>query len=274
MHSGMSRGRCLLAWRIALGASLATLAGCTVESSNGPESTDPLCDGTTDVRLYYRTTGGFPIEDDLLLMDNGWQYLYVTGDCQYWAHGYDEELGAWGPVRTGVLAPDDAEALADDIDYGTWKTWRASCYIADDTVQSISDGSALLERNAQCAEDGGYAAFTQTPRWASALYEAGGDLGEGPMRLASTRTTRDPGDAAYPTLGFSIKDGWRPMTISDSARLAELRALRDGLWRGEFDFGNPSSLDLYVVEESTVYHVAFRDIIPFEGNSGVDWPRP
>jgi hypothetical protein len=94
-------------------------------SSDDPTSAQTrICDGSSGLKF------GTWIEMDpsriapasSVLYELGSDWLYIDGQCRYWAHVNDQSAGDWKPAREGVLSEAEAKSVAADFFYSDWPT--------------------------------------------------------------------------------------------------------------------------------------------------------
>jgi hypothetical protein len=69
-----------------------------------------LCDGSSEVRLTYKSTGGFVDAAYAFYAPQGLSFFAIDGGCQYWAGG-DLNTG----LRTGTLSAEMAGSIAIEL---------------------------------------------------------------------------------------------------------------------------------------------------------------
>lgn len=126
--------------RLGIAALLLTL----VTVSYGCLDDVTLCDGSDDIRLAYRTSGGGNVAPGRKLMsDNGYSFLYLDGQCRYWAFPRGDDGtsdSVWSEVVTGVLSAEQEEQLKEEISVVDWQRWDQETFRED----SLSDGATAL----------------------------------------------------------------------------------------------------------------------------------
>ncbi|AWV88286.1 hypothetical protein [Bradymonas sediminis] len=123
-----------------------------------------LCDGSEDIRLAYRTGGGGMISPGHKLMsENGSSFLYVDGQCRYWAFPREDDGvsdNTWSEVATGELSAEQEAELKDELSVVEWQRWDqegfqenpandggAATFWMPNTTFSCSGGCGSGERN-------------------------------------------------------------------------------------------------------------------------------
>jgi hypothetical protein len=96
---------------VAMVASLCT-AACGATTGDPAGAARPLCDGSSEVRLNYKSTGGFVDEVYAFYAPQGLAFFAVDGGCQYWAGG-DLNTG----LRTGTLTAEMAGSIATQLHF-------------------------------------------------------------------------------------------------------------------------------------------------------------
>jgi hypothetical protein len=258
-----------------------------------------ICDGSAGLRLAsrIRLTGLLEL-GRLFIAELGYGYLFVDGQCHYWAWR-TMAVGPhnmWYPTREGQLSHEDAAALASEVRYSSWDElvpWPFSdcsdcgwtvlhdqarafrCYA--DCGVSLAQGDDLLK--AQEAR----AATRASWDWIVRLYDAGTPV-DGAMRIlvygAVPPELPDmvllPWPLADPIENFVVTGSAVPRSflITDPAETQILRQLRQDLVDGRL--GNDG--DDHIIIESQrddvpVWYLYMRDTVPLEDATG-DIPEP
>lgn len=253
--------------RATLVVSLFVLASACTSSTEPVPKYEPLvCDPADADHVAFgvqESAALFGPEADKMY---GRRFLIIDGSCRYYA-GY----GNLGQVRTGVLTPDELDAINAELLTGPWETidgvhnarvgadawtdslWRdgigGSCFLS-------CDGPASAELTAMLAT-----AF----RWEAQLRERGTPL-DGPVQLVLSGGGTTPIDGAVELTGtteiaVALGDRYYGATIivSDSLDVAALRALRAALPSPTFSRVQLREGDLY-------YSALVIDAIP-HGNA-------
>jgi hypothetical protein len=93
------------------------LAGCGASNTDDLPEVEPICDGTTNLRLVYVALRGFASYGSSFTDRYGSTYLTVDGTCRYWASS--DTLNG---LRSGVLSPDTANELSNELHFGRYST--------------------------------------------------------------------------------------------------------------------------------------------------------
>jgi hypothetical protein len=75
-----------------------------------------ICDGSQGLRFAARQVGANAHYPDMILRI-GMSYIYVRGDCTFWANS---AVGVLRATREGVLSSDEEQELSRDFGYGHW----------------------------------------------------------------------------------------------------------------------------------------------------------
>jgi hypothetical protein len=212
----------------------------------------------------------------LFMAELGYEYLYVAGDCHYWAWAYPRE-GApharWFPTREGQLSPDDANALASDVHYSDWPDlggiqcgwgFDADAFVLHDKTRAV-----------RCVGPGGDGPFVAAWDWSLRLYNAGTPV-SGPMRMVAIVDERAdsvgmvpvPWPLVEPIDSFSVTRSQMPVSflITDSQDTQALRQAR----QDRID-DNRDAYDYIAVAQQGdqgPWFVYMRDTVPLEDASG------
>lgn len=89
-------------------------AGTIVDAA----TTEPICDGSPDMRLGITAGGGFVVSTYMFTNPYGSQFLFVDGQCRYYA-SVDYMQG----IATGTLSSAQAQQLAADIGWSMLPAW-------------------------------------------------------------------------------------------------------------------------------------------------------
>jgi hypothetical protein len=253
-----------------------------------------ICDGSSGLRLAMRLwCPGWNEAGRLFIAELGYRYLFVDGQCHYWAWGIgDGPHDFWYPTREGQLSPEDAAALASDLRYSSWDElvpWpfsdcsdccttvlhdqsRAfSCY--GDCGVALAQGDALLKAQEV------HAATEAADDWLLRLYNAGTPV-DGPMRIlvievgAPATLTSVPWPLAEPIEDFIVTESGDPFAappsflITDPGEIQILRQLRQQLIDGQL--GNDGDDHILIESQGTELPRALymRDTVPLEDATG------
>jgi len=84
----------------------------------GTVSTEPLCDGSSEMRLTFESGGGFVDQLYFFTNPHGHAFFAVDGKCQFYA-GQNYMRG----IATGTLTAAEAEALSKDVHWFELAGW-------------------------------------------------------------------------------------------------------------------------------------------------------
>ena len=198
-----------------LGSSLCACSGAQIDT--GPdEQPRPLCDETNDTRLLVRFDGSGPepVEGQFALA-SGVQYLYVTGQCEFWVN---EQSWFTKHGRLDDAAAKNVESFFGFSDLrgmrGTWRT--RECY--DASILRVSDGQSTATCLCECQESG-------TPGVLRAVSDG---LGEFLQELMAEGAVWDgPMDALI--FEEETLEDQEPVSWSDELELADYLTPREAL---------------------------------------------
>jgi hypothetical protein len=92
-----------------------------VAEDGGSAAGGTLCNGEPSVRLAFQTVGGGQtLPGSRVVIENGFRYLVVTGDCRYWVMK-DDELD----VHEGTLTPQEAAGVETALRLSEWSSLNA-----------------------------------------------------------------------------------------------------------------------------------------------------
>lgn len=130
---------------------LGLLAVGLMAAACGPRE-DPsrqICQGTESLMAAVQVVGGHLSSEDILWVENGHAFFLIDGTCRYAVktHGQRE-------VRTGVLTPEEEEALAVKLGYRAWASfegdWSADFGAPDAGALQVWDHLFLASCTAGC----------------------------------------------------------------------------------------------------------------------------
>jgi hypothetical protein len=282
--------------------------------SSVPAVPETICDGSSGLR-FATTSSIDPTAIAVashVLYDLGAHWIYIDGQCHYWAHINNAPGDDWRPVREGTLSPDEVAAIEARFHFGEWTALRGGWGVPDATthssVENFYDDRTLIQCLNCCgdAPSDKRAGFSKVCDMALArfelvqqLYDAGADVRSGPMRLLAypgVYPDEDPSEERTPThvmafdwpLSPSLDSFALPKKqigpssslsfgdahlIVDEAGVAALREARHKYLSGEL---GPTFSNMMVTSEpgsERRYAVYFRDAIPLENERGLV-PRP
>jgi len=270
----------------------APACGESVTQSEGDETGGEvidreLCDGSQDLRLAWFRGGGGSVHTELE-REVGFYYLYVRGDCRYWALTFQKppEVAVF-ETRTGVLDADAEAALAELVRYGEWADlvgYYDEEGAFDVTWTFVHDGTELIVCRGDCptAPESVIDIQLSANTTFHELWTAGEPLADdAPMRIVAMDLGPDyiPGgfdevfewtiDLDLATVAVSYEQLMMSgvSTLIDDPELAS--ALR------EFRAAHPEPVSRFdnnlIVEtpSGAYYNVFMRDAVPFENEQGL-----
>lgn len=182
LHEAISLTR-----RLGAAALLFTL----VTASYGCLDDVTLCDGSDDIRLAYRTVGGNPFSEQRVLFENGYSYLYVDGQCRYWAYpgeGTGTGEDPLSDVVTGTLTAEQESQIKEDLDVVEWQRWDGESFhesgLMDGGTAIFWMPSAAYHCYGDCQSSLRNDIRKNVRRWIGKLIEEG-DPVEGAVRVAA-----------------------------------------------------------------------------------------
>jgi hypothetical protein len=247
-----------------------------------------------------------------VLYDLGVHWVYIDGQCHYWAHVNSAPGDDWRPVREGTLNPDQVATIEARFSFGEWRTLRGGWGVPDATSHSSPEifynDQALIQCLNCCGEapSDKRAEFGKVCDMALArfelvqqLYDAGADVKAGPMRVLTypgVYPDEDPSEERTPThvrafdwpFSQPLDDFALPKKqigpsssltfgdahlVVDEAGVAALRQARYAYLSGEL---GPTFSNMMVTSEpgsGKRYAIYFRDAIPLENERGLV-PKP
>lgn len=223
-----------------------------------------------------------------VLVENGFEHLFVDGECKYWVKGSaTESSDAWAPIRTGMI---DAGELADLEATLHWPEWAAQSGIhtetgaADAATHLFHDPASMFGCVGRCED-----APSDIRRIKSGARDVLGRLWadpdsvnvEGPGRVIVVELEPDL-PLVYPTiLEWPLERSPSALAISraeaaeldygrgvvlDREEATVMRRLRDEFRAG--DYGTFHDV-MPFRHDGIVYQVFFRDVVPYEGDDGL-----
>lgn len=265
-----------------------------------------ICDGSTDLR--FGTWGSVDpsrvAAGSTVFYELGSHWLYIDGQCRYWAHVNNVFGDDWRPVRQGILTPSDDERISTEFRYGEWPS-LAKVWVGN---EGSSHPSSLLFYNGQLAvecvgccqaapsSDEGFQTVCDISRkrfdLVAELYSRGQDV-SGPIRLRAYPGV-DPSEAdpidhtpesitaiewplaepledvalTWEEIGYAAKFGDSYM-VTDPDAVAAFRLSRDKFLSGAL---GPTFYNVMVVtprSSAERYFLYFRDAIPLENARGM-----
>ncbi len=266
-----------LAALVGLGGVL--IGGCSAETV--PQFDEHVCDGSGEIRLAAVTAGGGPTEPgSQVLHENGFDFLFMRGDCTAWV----KPSGWWEPVRSLPLTDQGARQLFDALSLGSWHA------LSGEYSGGAFDASALVlltpSSRIVCAGpcEGRFvpAEIARISRAVSAQILALSDAGtalDGGVRFTAVRSTNLPpgftlldwplpsptlADVALPE---SEQLPGRGIAVVDPGAAAALRRLLQQALAG----AGQNFLGFVPARDDAgfSYRVYLRDMLPFESDAGL-----
>jgi len=148
----------------------------STDAGNGT-TTEPICDGSQDMRLGISSGGGFVANTYMFTNPYGNRFLFVDGQCRYHA-SIDYMQG----FASGTLSSAEAEQLATDIGWSMLPTWSAYS-----DVQCPDAGASIITRPSYAATCICGCQDMGPPGLAAAMVKAGEWLGN--LYMQGTRST-------------------------------------------------------------------------------------
>jgi hypothetical protein len=258
-------------------------------STTGGEGFARICDGSDGLRLAMVLGGGGQILNEIE-REIGFYYLYVLGNCQYFALPADSGQ-TWPDARTGMLDEATEEQLSLALGYGDladvagfWGTEGS----ADGSTLLVSDGTVTVACAWAC-EDGpaGAQALWAEMGWIDELWATGEPL-TGPLRVSVigwADSTIDELGAPWPLpidpWSIAISGDDLPtapgdaVLIDDEAQVATLRELRRQYREDDLPDDVINALEAYghltFLDEGgqDLFQLWMRDALPIEDANGL-----
>ena len=180
-------------WQFAACCVSAAAWGCGSSEPSEPAlaAIEPICDGSSDVRLAFGTIGGFASYGSAFAGRYGDQYLVIDGSCRYWVGG-ESLLG----LRTGVLDAQRGLELSEQLHFGRY------AQVQPEPEQVCPDAGIALLRDATGTLSASYCGLEEQPHVLREALQRAPGLAE---RL------RDEGDAASgATTVLALRDAGLP----------------------------------------------------------------
>jgi len=252
-----------------------------------------LCDGSNDIRLAYHTKSSGTMPNHRVLVENGYTFLYLDGQCRYWVFPRENDgpsTSMWSDVVSGKLTEDQEAQLKRDLAVIQWQRWHQTTFHAsgvfDAGTATFWTPTAAFQCTGECGSKLRNSIQTNIGTWIRTLAEQG-DPVYGAMRVAAVimpdsilRQNRPhPVQAAPAGLSLSLKEH----AVSE----AEATFLCNGdgflvtgdaaetLRRYRREYYNREYGDFWYVylpikdEDGTMYMVYARDTIPLEDDRGL-----
>ncbi|GEM_PF-2200868 len=273
----------------------------TPTESTGGDSWRRICDGSQVLRMALVLTGGGLLETELF-REVGFNYLYVRGDCRYWAL---DQVGRppWQDTRTGVLTLEQEEALSRSLLYDRWPElegkYPAGGYYDAGFLMAYDGKHAIWCRcdteitGPAELSDGTFT--TNVESWWEELWTQGDPIDGGALRVILTKIERatpvdtcaqpawpfawDPDEIAVPQESSSGEWG-QSARIDDPVRVDEFRMLRTTYRDGDVPMEcNPllqvGMLSFQHEDPTIAYTLVMRDSVPLEDDRGlIQIPKP
>lgn len=254
------------------GDGATTAAGLKLDS--GRPSSDVICDGSGAMRLGITSGGGFVASTYEFTNPYGNAYLFVDGNCRYYA-----SIGYMAGFATGTLSPAEAEQLTLDIGWeriAAWSSYRDPlCLDAGSSVITRAGVAATCICHCQDMGPAGLAdAMRSALDWAHTL-AARGERSVGPISAVAQTQIRPSGHelawslqrrlTSIPGLVQDENVGVTKFARFDAAGdLAALRSLRsESLAQEDAQF-------VPVLDQGAAYLLLARDDLPDEATTAID----
>lgn len=248
-----------------------------------------VCDGSTGLRFAHQVIGGGQVQlGNAPVVQNGHFFVFVTGACDFFVYGRYGGLGTpMVPVRSGRLTEDQVADLERISAVSTWCTHESIVgrFDGPDVVFWSRQAKVVL-RSTPFAKDSSDAAgliglSKSIQNWAANLYREGQDL-DGPIRLVAIQYPLGPAESSTKAripwpLALSIdavaSDHNGPplevaVLVEKDTGLRVLREARAKATDPTFQETKGISNDLLVDKNPYTYRIHFRDVLPFEDETG------
>jgi hypothetical protein len=214
-----------------------------------------------------------------VLSELGFDFLYVDGNCRYWAHAplsVADEYHLWRPYREGMLTPADEQRLHKAVSYdGIPQEGCSPDAAAFDADQAfLWDGREFRS----CAND----SLNASRPLRGELYNVATAVA-GPMRIQVGKDSYSDGAVVYEwPIGTSIEQfviGYgetRSFPVDDLEAATALRLLREqAIADAETSSVYfPGVIAIGSRESTPRYFMSVRDELPFVGADGTWRPDP
>ncbi|TXD37911.1 hypothetical protein FRC96_08090 [Lujinxingia vulgaris] len=264
-----------------MGLSLSHAAGCgSVDSSSNYD----ICDGSSDLRLVYRSIGsGLLSSEGRLMSEHGHDFLMIDGECNYWSY---EASGYMAPVVSGSLTAEQAAAISADLSVGDWDDYDDGHYQQPEHTHasrsSFWSPDSSFSCSGDCTRRFGNQDATEirenARHWMQELNE-NGESNPQAFRLIVIEAIRDfhidvpPAPAGFdPQLYLFGEDEYARYCEGDSRyvtgeAVVELARLREDFMNGVYGSGFPGMA--LEGEDGKIFEVFLRDALPQEGEDGL-----
>jgi hypothetical protein len=241
---------------------------------------DPLCDGSSKMRLVYGVHTGFDWTPFVFKRSYGDAFLMVDGSCRFFASS-DYRQG----IVTGVLSAPDAARLSSELHFadlaGSWSKWRDdSCPDGGFVGLSREHGSVACACGCGAGVPKGVEqALSKANDWVGEL-KSKGKLLDGALGALAT-AARVPLDTysdwplmrhldSITNLVFSssvspVASTPQTAHIDDPNETMKLRALRKTY---------ESAVDIPIRDEDKYYELLVRDELPDDAEAAYDAMQP
>jgi hypothetical protein len=259
----------------------------TADETGGEPIDRNLCDGSQDLRLAWWRGGGGSLNSELE-REIGFYYLYVRGDCRYWALTFQKppEVAVF-ETRTGVLDAEAEAALAERLGYGEWDElvgFHDEKGAFDVTWTFVHDGTQLIVCRGDCPD--APEAVIEIQQASNTTFHELWSTGEpleddAPMRIVAMDLGPD-----YSPGGFdevfewtieldlaTVAVSYEQLMMSGVSTLIDDPAIAAAL--REFRAAHPEAVSRFdnnlIVETQSgqYYNVYMRDALPFEDELGL-----
>lgn len=105
----------------AMSGTDSALADAATACNDAKCDPEPLCDGSTAIRLGYQQGGGGPVpNNDTFMRPFGYTFLVIDGLCHYYLGPLDAREG----IRHGELSRAEADQISRDVDFAKLLQWN------------------------------------------------------------------------------------------------------------------------------------------------------
>jgi hypothetical protein len=221
---GVAGRRCSALLLVGLGGISAGCGTSETDETDDLPVVEPICDGTTNVRLVYVAIRGFGNYGSNFTDRYGSTYLTVDGTCTYWA-GSDTLNG----LRFGVLSADTANELSNELHFGRYSTaagYRDPYPCSDAGPAFLRDSTGTIS-SSFCGIENAPRVVREAFARGSSLAQELGAAGEADWRRSTLLALRQP--AMFPDVPtMRLASDWSS-TLDLDTRAVTFRDLVRGL---------------------------------------------
>lgn len=263
--------------RVTLAAVIALLAGCA-----SPAAEALQCDEAGVVLGYQRLAEG-PLYDGMSVhVENGWPFLFVDGECRYWAYSPAGRTDAWwSDVHTGRLS----EGLLEELNSQVWtRDWTAVDGARVPAPPDVADGGMrwLWRRTSvgacgfdcELAPEPMRVLVDELESWTARLYATGAPFMGEAVRVSSYRVESSEHEPVMwlgrqsPAMweaDAAVRFGGSALVRGEDAVL--LRELRQAHISGGY-----APFAVVVRDGEELWALNIREALPFENDEGLVRP--